>query len=130
MLSFINPFIIVKTTANKGRGVFCNETIEANTLIEIAPVIVLNEKDTATIHQTHLHDYYFSWGENQKQSAIALGYVSMYNHAENSNCYYEADFEKNTLKIFTKFNIQKGEELTINYNMDSDSEKNLWFKVV
>lgn len=128
LLSFTHPFIYVKNSQEKGRGVFCSETIEANTLLEIAPVVVLNEKDTAVIHKTHLHDYYFSWGENQEQSAIALGFISIYNHAENSNCYYEADFELNTIKIFTKKRIEKGTELTINYNMDTDKE--LWFEVI
>lgn len=126
MKNYINPFIEIKQTKNKGLGVFLHQKIEADTLLEIAPVIVLNEADTLIIHQTYLHDYYFAWDDNQKKSAIALGYISLYNHSKNPNCYYECDFENNTISIFTKENIKAGEELFIDYTMGED--KDLWFK--
>lgn len=127
--SFIHPFIFVEQTEQKGRGVFCKADIEVNTLIEIAPVIPLSETDTKIIHKTALHDFYFLWGDDQLSSAIALGYVSMYNHSENPNCAYEADFENNTIKIITLNPILKFEELTINYNMDGNNDNKLWFEV-
>ena len=125
MKNYLNPFLKIKQTKNKGLGIFTLQKIEANTLIEIAPVIVLNTLDTKKIHQTHLHDYYFSWGDNQKKSAIALGYVSIYNHSKNPNCYHECDFENNTISIFSKENIKAGAELFIDYTMGEDKE--LWF---
>jgi uncharacterized protein len=127
--SFTHPFIFVDQTKEKGRGVYCSEDIDTESLIEIAPVIPLSVEDTLNIHKTTLHDYYFSWGDDQKCSAIALGYVSMYNHAEQPNCYYEADFENNTIKIISNRLIEKGEELTINYNMDGQNDNKLWFEV-
>jgi SET domain-containing protein len=127
--SFVHPFIFISQTEQKGRGVYCHQNIEANTLIEIAPVVPLSEKDTKIIHETALHDYYFSWGDDQKLSAVALGYVSMYNHAKTPNCSYEADFENNTIKIISLKEIPKGEELTINYNLDFNSDNKLWFEI-
>lgn len=124
----IIPFIEIKRTSNKGLGVFAIEDIEENTLIEVSPVIVLTEKDTKLIHKTHLHDYYFSWQDDQKSSAIALGYVSLYNHKVDSNCYYETYFEDKVIKIISRKKIEKGEELTINYNFDSLSKDKTWFK--
>ena len=123
----IIPFIEIKKTKSKGLGVFATTEIKKNTLIEISPVIVLNENDTKLIHKTHLHDYYFSWYENQKSSAIALGYVSLYNHQVDSNCFYETFFEEKIIKIISRKDIAKGAELTINYNHDPMSKKNTWF---
>ena len=124
------PFIEIKPTTNKGLGVFATEHIVKNTLIEVSPVIVLNETDTKRIHKTHLHDYYFAWGEDQKQSAIALGYVSIYNHQVNANCIYETFFEDKIIKIISRLDIKKGQELTINYNHDPLSDKKTWFDIL
>lgn len=128
-LSFIHPFIYIDETEEKGRGVFCRENLEPDTLIEISPVIPLSKADRIKIHETALHDYYFSWGEDQLSGAIALGYISVYNHSEQPNCIYEADFDNNTIKLITQKNIKAGEELTINYNLDGNNENKLWFEV-
>lgn len=125
----IFPFIEIKTTKEKGLGVFATQSIEKHTLIEVSPVIVLSPEDTKTIDKTHLFNYYFSWENDQKSSAIGLGYVSIYNHQIDSNCVYETYFEEKTIKIITRKNIKKGEELTINYNHDPMSKKNTWFEV-
>lgn len=124
----LHPFLVIKATEHKGKGVFALQDISANTLLEISPVIVLSEKDTSLIHQTHLHDYYFSWGDDQNGSAIALGYVSIYNHSQNANCYHECDFEKNTISIYSKRDILADEELCIDYNMGL--QKELWFELL
>jgi len=47
--------------------------IQADEIIEICPIIMLNAKDTNEIDKTHLYDYYFSWRE--QGSAISLGYA-------------------------------------------------------
>lgn len=128
MKNYLSPYLKIEKTTHKGLGVFTIHTIEPNTLIEIAPVIELNEADTEKIHTTHLHDYYFSWGDEQKHSAIALGYVSLYNHSAQPNCYAEFDFENNTISIYSKIEINAGEELFIDYTMGEEN-KTLWFNV-
>lgn len=127
-MNHLHPFLIIKDSLGKGRGVYALNGIEAHTLIEVSPVIVLDEKDTAFIHQTHLHDYYFTWGEEQKYSAIALGYISLYNHSAEPNCQHHCDFENNTISIYTSKAIQAGEELCIDYGMGE--KKDLWFKPI
>lgn len=126
-MNYINPNIIIKESKAFGKGVFVKSDLEANTLIEISPVIVLSENDTKIIHQTLLHDYYFLWGDEQVKSAIALGYVSLYNHAQTPNCIHECNFKENTISIYTKSDIKANEELYIDYNMGLDKE--LWFEV-
>ncbi|HVT87137.1 MAG TPA: hypothetical protein VHD35_18190 [Chitinophagaceae bacterium] len=58
----ILPCLFVAPAKNKGRGVFTSEAIPANTIIEMAPVIVMSLKDRTFLDQTLLHDYIFEWG--------------------------------------------------------------------
>jgi SET domain-containing protein len=114
-------------TAHRGRGVFTTEAIPAGTTIEIAPVIVLNQTDRALVDTTLLHDYIFEWGVDEKQAAVALGYVSIYNHHVDANCKYDMDFEHQTIQIQTNRDIAVEEELCINYNGDGITDKPVWF---
>ncbi|MCB0509985.1 MAG: SET domain-containing protein-lysine N-methyltransferase [Bacteroidetes bacterium] len=125
---FLAPFLELRKSKKRGLGVFSKIALKANTLVEISPVIELNSKDTEYIHQSKLHDYYFTWGEDQESSAIGLGYISLYNHAQKANCFHSCDFEANTISIYTKTEIEADAELFINYNMDE--EKELWFDVL
>lgn len=125
----IFPFIEIKESPHKGLGVFATEIIEEGTLIEVSPVIVLSPQDSKIIDNTPLYNYYFSWEDDQKSSAIALGYVSLYNHQVNSNCIYETYFEEKVIKIITRKKILKGEELSINYNHDPMSDDATWFEL-
>ena len=53
------PYLYVKDTTEKGRGVFTSERIAAHTVIEIAPVIVMEMNDREHLDKTLLHDYIF-----------------------------------------------------------------------
>jgi len=123
----IHPAIHISISDGKGRGVFTNEKIEKGTLIEIAPVIVMNAADKKLLDQTLLHDYIFEWGDDRTYCAMALGWVPVYNHSYQSNCEYEMDFETQTIAVKTMRDIEQGEELFINYNGDWDNTKQLWF---
>ncbi|HLP50584.1 MAG TPA: SET domain-containing protein [Chitinophagales bacterium] len=121
------PFLYIKDSPGKGRGVFTTEAIEARTLIEIAPVIVLPEKDSALIDQSFLYNYYYLWGEQAKNYAICLGYGSIYNHSYEPNCLYETYYQDEVIHFITLKDIAAGEELTVNYNHDPDNKTTLWF---
>ena len=123
----ILPILYIMETAHRGRGVFTTEAIPAGTTIEIAPVIVLNQTDRAVVDTTLLHDYIFEWGIDEQQAAVALGYVSIYNHSVEANCTYEMDFDHKTIQIQTKKEIAADEELCINYNGDGMADKPVWF---
>ena len=112
-----------------GRGVFTDKKIAANTVIEVAPVIVMSEQDRQHLDKTLLHDYIFAWGADSKQCCMALGWVPMYNHRYQSNCEYFMDFEKATIFVKTVRPIKKDEELTINYNGDWNDAAKVWFDV-
>lgn len=125
----LQPYLTIAPTKKMGRGVFTSRPIDKGTIIEISPVIVLPEKDRPIIDQTLLHDYIFEWDPETKSSAMALGYVPIYNHSYTANCEYEMDFDEQTITITTMRDIKKGEELFINYNGDWNDGKKVWFDV-
>jgi SET domain-containing protein len=110
-----------------GRGVFTNHDIEAGTIVELSPVIVMTNEERKLLDQTLLHDYIFEWGGGKKQCCMAMGYVPVYNHSYKSNCEYEMDFEKGSISIKAVHFIKAGEELFINYNGNWDDGKRVWF---
>lgn len=128
-MNYVAPSILVATVDGKGRGVFTNAAIKKNTVVEVAPVVVMSAKDRQLLDQTLLHDYIFEWGDKRDQCCMALGYVPLYNHSYESNCEYEMDFDLQTITIRTVRAIRKGEELFINYNGDWNDAKTVWFEV-
>lgn len=123
----LHEALFIAHTSHKGRGVFTRKALPENSIIEIAPVLVANESERALLEQTFLYNYIFSWGYDEKQAAVGLGYSSIYNHASPSNCEYVLHFEAETITIITMRNIAAGEELTINYSTTWNEEKPVWF---
>jgi uncharacterized protein len=128
-INFIHRAVFIALTKQKGRGVFARESIPPDTVIEIAPVIVMSGADRKLLDQTLLHDYIFEWGEKSDQCCMALGYVPVYNHSYQSNCEYVMHFKKEIITVRTVREITAGEELFINYNGDWDKEDKVWFEV-
>ena len=125
----ILPILFIAPTGQKGRGVFTSANIARDTVIEISPVIVMNQDERKLLDQTLLHDYIFEWGEDTDQCCMALGYIPLYNHAYHSNCEYEMDYEQALITVKTMRAIKAGEELYINYNGDWDNETPVWFEL-
>lgn len=130
----LKPYLFIDKTADKGRGVFAGERIPADVVIEISPVIIMDNADRIHLDKTKLHDYIFEWGKNKDLPAgqpgkccMALGLIPMYNHSYTSNCEYIMDYEDELIYVQTVRVIEKGEELTINYNGDWNDGTKLWF---
>ena len=124
----LKPYLFVDETAQKGRGVFTRERIPANTVVELAPVIVMQQADREYLDKTLLHDYIFEWGKGKDKCAMALGLIPIYNHSYKSNCEYFMDFDKEIIQIKTIRPVKKGEEITINYNGNWNDNKKIWFE--
>ena len=125
----LKSYLFVDTANEKGRGVFTRERIPANTIIEISPVIVMKKEDREYLDKTLLHDYIFEWGKQKDKCCMALGLIPIYNHSYKSNCEYFMDFEDEMISVKTVRVIEKGEELTINYNGDWDDSTKVWFDI-
>lgn len=126
-ISFIHNLYIAQTTDNKGRGVFAAQPIQAGETIEICPVIICPTNQRQHLDPTILYDYYFLWGNNDLESAIALGYGSIYNHSYQPNAEYLMNFKNKTIQFTAILPIPAHHEITINYNADHETEKPLWF---
>lgn len=123
----LKPYLFVDMTIDRGRGVFTRERIPAGTVIEVAPVIVMQKSDREQLDKTLLHDYIFEWGKLKDKCCMALGLIPIYNHSYKSNCEYFMDFEDDSIMVKTVRVVEKDEELTINYNGDWNDGKKIWF---
>ncbi|HTB25298.1 MAG TPA: SET domain-containing protein-lysine N-methyltransferase [Puia sp.] len=122
--------LFIADSPGRGRGVFTNKDLTTGKLIEVSPVIVMNNDERKLLDQTLLHDYIFLWGKTENECCVGLGYLSIYNHDFHSNAEYEMDFELSVIRIKTVRNIKKAEEIFINYNGSWNDSKPLWFDPV
>jgi uncharacterized protein len=123
----LKPYLYVDKTDSMGRGVYTSETIAENTVVEVSPVIVMSGDDRIHLDKTALHDYIFEWGTLKDKCCMSLGLVPIYNHSYQSNCEYFMNYEEDVILVKTVRLIEKGEELTINYNGNWDDKTKIWF---
>jgi uncharacterized protein len=122
--------VVVASSPGRGRGVFARRPFARNEVIELCPVIALSERDAERLNETGLYDYYFGWGKDGKQAAIALGFGSLYNHSFTPNAEHRKDIAGNTMSIVAVREIAAGEEIFIRYQTGIDSERQaMWFEV-
>ena len=112
----------------KGRGVFALRKIASGETIEEAPVIVVRENEVAHLDATVLGDYYFLWGDDEKQAALLLGLCSLCNHSYEPNARFVLHPERHTIEFVALRDIAAGEEVTTNYNGDPSSREPVWFE--
>jgi uncharacterized protein len=107
----------------KGRGVFARAAIGAGALIEAAPVVIVPAEQRKLLDGTILHDYYFVWDEEggENRAAVALGLVSLCNHARRPSARVRRNCIRETLDLLALTPIAAGSEITIDYNCP------LWF---
>ena len=120
--------LYIRNIAQKGRAVFTNSPIKKGETIEFCPVLVIPYTEKKYIDNTRLYDYYFLWGDDQRDIAIALGYGSLYNHEYTPNAMYECYFEEEVIVFKAIRDIEAHEEITISYNQDPDDKRRVWFE--
>jgi LPS sulfotransferase NodH len=129
-ISVVAPRIEVRDNLSpRGRGVYAGEEFEEGQLVECAPVIVVPASSLAK----DLARFCYEWLDAKHgvdQRAIAFGYGSLYNHADSASLSYRPDYERQSIRFTAKRRIERGCELTINYN-SPDGEQNgrpdFWF---
>jgi uncharacterized protein len=112
--------LFVKDSPLHGRGVFTSRPIPRGKIIELAPLIVLNEHDSSLIKESSLYSYYFLHGRRGEICVVGLGYASLYNHQYPANAKYKFKLSKNLMEFTAFRDIEAGEEITINYNGTPD----------
>ncbi|QTD42961.1 SET domain-containing protein [Sporosarcina sp. Te-1] len=121
--------VFIKDTDKYGRGVFAARDIKEGELIEVSPVLISPKEEWKYLRKTVLFDYCFTWGEDYEQTAIALGYGSLFNHSYQPNTMFINNSDQDTIDFYAIRNIEEGEEITINYNEDAEDQSPLWFEV-
>ncbi|HEY0107126.1 MAG TPA: SET domain-containing protein-lysine N-methyltransferase [Rhizomicrobium sp.] len=118
--------ILWRRLAGRGRGVIAKASIAKDEVIEVSPVLPLALADSEC---PGLNDYSLAWGEDapgglgpQKDCAIGLGYLCLYNHAEAPNVTFDHRYDAEEIAVVALRDIEAGEELTIDYGVP------LWFE--
>jgi len=122
---------VALTGTARGRGVYAERSFLPGEVVEASPVVLIDCRHfDLPVEITH---YAFSWNGltgGESLQALALGYGSLYNHANPANMAYRGDTENCTIVFVAARRIEAGEELTINYSapgggVTSDGER--WF---
>lgn len=127
----LDPRLSIAFIAGKGRGVVARARIAAEEVIEVAPVIVVD--DNAALDHTVLAHYVYDWKPDGSAVAVALGFGSLYNHSYRPNARYHKRYDDvggGTLTYISLRDIEAGEEVCVNYNGDPADQSPLWFDVV
>lgn len=122
------PFIdtrleIRSVTEISGWGVFSREHIHAGEIIEISTVVVYPRKlmevaiwacqaEGISDADLKLDQYSINW---QAQGAVMLGWASIYNHSDNPNVKFIADYELNLIGIQAIKNIDANSQILVSY---------------
>ncbi len=130
----MHEFIEVKHISRiKGRGAFAKRDIKKGTLIDVANVVLITNRDYKKIKKTQLYDYCYIWEDpNHKpafKNAVTLSVSQFINHSYAPNLQYLYDYKNKAIEFSAILDIIKGKELTVNYNGLVDDTSPLWFKV-
>jgi hypothetical protein len=66
----------------------------------------------------------------EEGGCLALGYVSLYNHAYRPNAMYDKEYAGPAMIVKTLRAVLAGEEVTINYNWEPEDQTPVWFDAV
>lgn len=113
------------------RGVFAQESFRSGDIIEVCPILDVPDRDYENMKKTILRNYYFMWNDENTKAVLALGYGMLYNHSYHPNATYQKDHVNSTVTFRAITDIQKNEEITVNYNFGNpDNKGKLWINEV
>jgi len=123
-----NPFIDSRLEIHpvpeiNGWGVFTTQSINENTIVEIAPIIVYPKNvmemtiwtcraEGMSDNDLKLDQYTVNW---QNDGGLPLGWAGLYNHKDDNNCQFIAYYQLNLIGIQTIKPISAGEQLFVSY---------------
>lgn len=115
----------VKNTKNMGRGVFAACNINKKIVVEVSPCLKWNDRDQNLIQDSFLRFYVFE-GTSRKDSVLALGVGSLFNHSNKPNVKYKYDTKRNVIVFTATRKIYKDEQLFVDYGYDPVQELRKW----
>ena len=128
----MHDFIDVKQISDKkGRGAFAKKMIKKGTIIDVAYVVPIPNKEYKKINKTVLYNYCYIWEDPGHmptfRNAITLSISQFINHSFEPNLKYLYDYENKAIEFSAIRDISEGEELTVNYNGLVTSKDPVWF---
>ena len=115
----------IRQTAARGRGVFAASRIARGDLLERAPCILVPKREYEQHARHTAFEHYLFTARASRNSLLALGIGSLFNHASRPNVDYRVHEETLTIEYFAARDVPAGEELCIYYGPDEA----LWFAV-
>lgn len=119
----------VRSIRAKGRGVIAGRRFAKDELIERDSVIVVPPEDWALLQETVLSEYCFFWHDGAEDVAVALGHGSLLNHSYSPNAICVKQLRKRAIDFVALRDIERGEEITINYHGDPEAQDPVGFEV-
>lgn len=114
---------VAESSPAAGRGVFATRRFDVGDEIERCPMLIAEEGNEEEL-EAGATGYVFGWGDGQ--TALALGYGSLYNHSYDPNA---TTLEtKDELVITATRKIRSGDEIFINYM--GTAQDGVWFEVL
>ena len=120
----MNGFAIRKFPG-KGRGLVATRAFAQGELIATCPTFELSPEEVRRIDETSFHNHHFSHPELDDAGLIALGPLTLTNHAPEPNAGWDYRDDPDAgwlIDLTAKRQIEPGEEITIDYNCE------LWFE--
>ena len=102
-----HPYLAIKLSKGKGRGVFSRSNIKEGIVFLVDPIVF--------VPRTQVSNYIF---EESKKTFLAMGMGSLINHSEKPNSFWAADVKNKTnptIKFIAVRDILKDEEITHDY---------------
>jgi uncharacterized protein len=107
-------------TDNGDYTVKSNSRFYKGDIIAICPIIML--EDSVKAIKT-LNDKVFEIDKNSNMYGVVLGYGTLYRHSQNPNVDFAYNKSTRQMHFIAKRNLEKNEELTINYGKDYWAER-------
>lgn len=105
--SLVRHNIEVRKSSIHGYGVFATSNITTGQIIEECYLLPCQYADE------YLNNYYFQF--DKSHYLLALGYGSIYNHSKMNNAIYKLNNSGDLLTFIAKRNIEKDEEIFVDY---------------
>tara|TARA_B100001248_G_C27236611_1_gene387384 strand:+ start:298 stop:735 length:438 start_codon:yes stop_codon:yes gene_type:complete len=120
--SIKKPLIEVRKSNIHNKGVFTNYHIKKGKLVEIAPYIKLDDKNSVS-------DYVYNYTKDNT-ICLVFGYGSIYNHSDKPNIKFYVDPKNLNFEYYASKDIKKNEELFVNYGSKYWISRNIKPKLI
>jgi hypothetical protein len=119
------PIYSVQMVENMGRAIIAEKDIKRGEIITHCELLVLSPVDTIKVNETDLQWYTFTFNKETNQDCLVMGDGEIFNHDDDANTLYGLiDWNGRKLMRFqASRDVNKGEQLFIDYNADVDSVK-------